>query len=105
MNGATDIISEIKTYLMANKCPTTSDAAVTSLCDDVRLALQLWNKAFLMTNKKDPDNQHCNMTQFQIDLAVDQVIRLKLPITPKMPWTYCACCSSNESVSWLLDDA
>ena len=51
--------------------------------DDVKLILKLWNKAFAMMNKKDPDNSHCDKTQEAIDMAIEHMHVLKLSITPQ----------------------
>ena len=49
----------------------------------MKLALKLWDGAFSMIHKKEPSDTHCNMTQTQIDLAMEQMYIMGLPISPK----------------------
>ena len=83
MNKAGEIMDKICKVLSNNKREGTTDELIKKHCDNVKLALQLWNKAFSMINKRNPSNDHCNETQRTIDLAVEQMLRLGLPLTPK----------------------
>ena len=73
MNDAHLIMNEIFTFLSTHKRIGTADAAIRALCDDVELALKLWNKFFVMMNKRDPDNKQYDETQQAIDLTIDQM--------------------------------
>ena len=89
MNSATEIMEKIEANLLVHKRADTPSANISKLCMDVRLALQLWSKAFSMMNKKDPTLDFCNQTQAQIDLAVKQMTILGLSVTPKVHGMSC----------------
>ena len=83
MNEAEDIMDEICAKLIEYKRDGTTEELIKKYGDEIKLALQLWNKAFSMINKRDPTDDWCNETQKQIDLAIEQMFRMGLAITPK----------------------
>ena len=83
MKDADAIMDEIYADLIKHKRDTTAESGIRVLCDDVKLALKLWDGAFSMIHRKEPSDTHCNLTQAQIDLAMAQMRCMKLPITPK----------------------
>jgi hypothetical protein len=83
MKEADGIMDNICADLIKHKRDTTTESSIKSLCDDVKLALKLWDGAFSMIHKKEPSDTHCNMTQKQINLTMDQMYEIGLPISPK----------------------
>ena len=73
----------IEVELITHKRDSTPEYEIIVLCNQVRLVLQLWNKAFAMMNKRGPSNEECDETQKQIDLAIQQMLLMGLPIMPK----------------------
>ena len=84
MNKASHTMGKICDKLIKHKRETTSEDSINALCAEVQLVLQLWNNAFFMMNEKDPSIEDCNKTQKLIDLAIEQLFRLALSITPKV---------------------
>ncbi len=71
---------------------------IDDVCDNVGLALRLWDAAFSAVHKVDPDNSDCDEAQKLIDLAVAQLRRMDISITPKAHGMEKHCVSQMRSV-------
>ncbi len=57
---------------------------VHKTCDDICLALKLWDGAFSDIHTPNPPVEHCQSTQNRIDQAMAHIRSMGFSITPKM---------------------
>ena len=57
---------------------------VHKTCDDICLALKLWDGAFSDIHTPNPSVEHCQSTQNRIDQAMAHIRSMGFSITPKM---------------------
>ena len=75
----------IRKYLI-EKAPSKA-AKTNEVCDDVVTALVLWDSAFSKLRTVDPSESECDEAQENIDLAVEQLRKMGISITPKVHGT------------------
>ena len=60
---------------------------INAKCDEIAIALTLWDNAFSKLRTVDPTTEECDETQRLIDVAVAQLRRMEISITPKVHGT------------------
>jgi len=72
----------IRVYLI-EKAPAKVDM-INAKCDDIAMALGLWDSAFSKLRTVDPTSEDCDSAQKLIDTAVAQLRKMGISITPKV---------------------
>jgi hypothetical protein len=54
------------------------------MCEDIGLAMKLWDGVFSYVHKSNPDEAHCKATQNRINNAMAHMRKMGVSITPKM---------------------
>ena len=80
---------EIRATMLQRTDDPETEAKVNLICDDVGLALKLWDGAFAAIHSNDTSQEHCDLTQQRINKAMDQLRSMKIQITPKMHGMEC----------------
>jgi hypothetical protein len=80
---------EIRAIMLQRARDAETEAKEITICDDVGLALKLWDGAFADIHSIDTSREHCDSTQERINKAMDQLRFMKIPITPKMHGMEC----------------
>ncbi len=70
--------------LLENTLNTDEEVLVNKICDDVGLALKLWDGAFSAIHLSNPTVEYCIETQEQIDKSMAHIRSMGYSITPKM---------------------
>ena len=83
------IDGEIRAIMLQRADKSETEAKVNTICDDVGLALKLWDGAFADIHSSETSHEHCDLTQERIKMAMDQLRFMKIPITPKMHGMEC----------------
>eukprot|EP00957_Ditylum_brightwellii_P031102 2356167-Ditylum_brightwellii.AAC.1 len=73
---------KIRQYLL-EKAPGKADM-INIVCEDVKNALVLWDSAFSKLRTVDPTDKDCDKAQHLIDIAVAQLRKMGISITPKV---------------------
>ncbi len=76
---------KIRVYLI-EKAPAKVDM-INAKCDDIAMALGLWDSAFSKLRTVDPTSEDCDSAQKLIDTAVAQLRKMGISITPKVHGT------------------
>jgi hypothetical protein len=85
MKCAHELLPEIAQLFIESKdemC-TQSDVEIHQVCNIVKEALTLWNKAFTLCQKHNPSDADCTQTQEHINAAMEATRQLEVSITPK----------------------
>lgn len=88
MEKAGDLFGDegrIRQYLL-EKAPAKENL-INEKCNDIRDALVLWDAAFSKLRTVDPTPDDCNKAQQLIDVAVAQLRKMDISITPKVHGT------------------
>jgi hypothetical protein len=83
------IDGEVRAIMLQRADDSETKAKVNTICDDVGLALKLWDGAFADIHSSDTSDEHCDLTQERIKMAMEQLRFMKIPITPKMHGMEC----------------
>ncbi len=86
--AASDILfgvgGSIRTKLLEVALSAVAKEKIDQTCRDVGLALKLWDAAFSAIHASDITPDHCKKTQETIDIAMLQMRRMGISVTPKM---------------------
>ena len=83
------IDGEIRAIMLQHADDSETEAKVNTICTDVGLALKLWDGAFADIHSSDTSQEHCDLTQKRIQMAMDQLRFMNISITPKMHGMEC----------------
>ncbi len=75
---------EIRLKLLEHVTNSGKAEKVHQTCDDICLALKLWDGAFSDIHTPNPSVEHCQSTQNRIDQAMAHIRSMGFSITPKM---------------------
>ena len=96
--GVDGVGGEIRDELLRHALNTDIGVKVNDICNNVGLALKLWDGAFSDIHAPDPTADHCKKAQERISKAMSQIRSMGLSITPKMHGMECHVVNQMQTI-------